>query len=334
MNIILPVAGKGTRLRPHTHSKSKCLIRVAGKTVLEHILDSLHDIPGEKKYIFVTDRDNGDSVRYFMETKFPSLSCTFAEQTERLGPAHAVWLAADSVNRSEDLLIVFNDTICFTELSDIGSLCSGYDGLIFSKEVENPERFGVSIIKDGIIADMIEKPDVPVSNLAQVGLYYMKDGRRFLEYVERIIREGKTVKGEFYLPEVFKTMIREGHRFGAPLVREWLDCGVPETLLETNRILLGRMPVSSKINKSNIIVPPVFIDEDADVMNSVIGPNVSIGSNCEIRNSIIRNTIVNSNSLISDAILTDSLIGESVVLKGKAKQLNVGDNSQLIWGEL
>jgi glucose-1-phosphate thymidylyltransferase len=230
MKVILPVAGKGTRLRPHTHTKPKSMVRVAGKTVLEHVMASIGRIKVDE-VIFITD-ENGDIIADFVRKQYPKIPSSFIVQNERLGPAHAVWLAEPRIEAGDEVLVVFNDTLFVTDLTRIPRLCDGLDGLIYSKEVEDYKRFGVNVMKDGVIVDMVEKPDTPVSRLAQVGLYYLRDGRAFMKYLHLAIERKLTVKGEYYLPEVFKLMIADGMKLGAPEIDEWLDCGKPETLLE------------------------------------------------------------------------------------------------------
>ena len=325
MKIILPVAGKGTRLRPHTHTRAKSLVQVAGKTVLEHIISRLIPL-GAKEYIFITD-ENGSQIEEFMKRKFPELPCTYTVQKERLGPAHAVALAAPRIEQGDDVLVVFNDTIFVTELERIGELAADCDGLIYSKEVEDYQRFGVNVLKDGFIVDMVEKPDTPVSRLAQVGLYYLKNGPRFMEYIEQTIAAGETVKGEYYLPSVFMRMIRDGIKFRAPEIDAWLDCGKAETLLETNRYLLqGRSHCHGEMTDT-VLIEPVHIGEGATVRNSILGPNVSIAPGCVIEESIIRDSIINADSEVRDMILTGTLLGDSVRLIGSPRKMNIGDHS-------
>ncbi len=325
MKIILPVAGKGTRLRPHTHTRAKSLVQVAGKTVLEHIITRLLPLQGEE-YVFITD-ENGAQIEEFMQRKFPGLPCSYIVQKERLGPAHAVALAAPRIVKGDDVLVVFNDTIFVTDLSRIPDLCAECDGLIYSKEVEDYQRFGVNVVKEGLIVDMVEKPDTPVSRLAQVGLYYLRDGSLFMEYLHRTIRAGETVKGEYYLPSVFMRMIGDGLRFRAPEIDAWLDCGKPETLLETNRYLLeGRHHSHGEVIDS-VLIEPVHIGEGATVRNCILGPNVSIASGCLIEESILRDTIVNADSEVSNMILTETLLGDKVRLVGSPRKMNIGDHS-------
>jgi glucose-1-phosphate thymidylyltransferase len=325
MKVILPVAGKGTRLRPHTHTKAKSLVHVAGKTVLEHIITRLESLQ-VSEYLFITD-ENGQQIEDFMQRKFPELKCRYFVQQDRLGPAHAVALASPAVNNEEDLLVVFNDTIFVTDLTRIPELCEGADGLIYSKEVEDYQRFGVNVVQDGRIVDMVEKPDKPISRLAQVGLYYLKDGSGFIDYIQQTIQAGETVKGEYYLPSVFMRMIADGKTLRAPEIDSWLDCGKPETLLETNRFLLrGRHHVHGIVENS-VLIEPVHIEEGAFVKNSVLGPNVSVAAGSRIEKSIISDSIINAENKVTNMVLDQSLLGDVVCLVGSPRRMNIGDHS-------
>ncbi len=325
MKVILPVAGKGTRLRPHTHTKAKSLVHVAGKTVLEHIVSRLAVLPVDE-FIFIVD-ENGGQIEEFMARKFPGLVCSYLIQTERKGPAHAVWLAAPRVRVGDDLLIVFNDTIFDADLSLISSLCSDCDGLIYSKEVVDYQRFGVNVLKDGQIIDMVEKPDTPISRLAQVGLYYLKDGNRFMSYLANTIEAGDLVKGEYYLPAVFMRMIKDGCRLKAPEIDAWLDCGKPETILETNAYLLkGRHHIHGDTYNC-VFIEPVHIERGVTVRDSILGPNVSVAKGSVIERSIIRDSIINGDTLVRNMVLTDTILGDSVQLISTARRMNIGDHS-------
>ncbi len=326
MKIILPVAGKGTRLRPHTHTKAKSLVHVAGKTVLEHIVERVLTIDAEE-LIFIID-DNGSQIERFMEQNFPDLNCSYIVQKERLGPAHAVALASPRISAGDEVLVVFNDTIFVTDLAKIPELCADCDGLIYSKEVEDYQRFGVNVVSNGYIVDMVEKPDTPVSRLAQVGLYYLKDGRGFMAYLEQTIAAGDTVKGEFYLPAVFMRMIRGGIKFCAPEINAWLDCGKPETLLETNRYLLtGNQVGCAGTIENTVIIEPVSIAAGATVRGSIIGPNVSVATGCLIEASIVEDSIINVDCRVQSMTLTESILGDAVQLIGSPRRMNIGDHS-------
>ena len=325
MKIILPVAGKGTRLRPHTHTKAKSLVHVAGKTVLEHIISRL-EVLNVDEFIFITD-ENGKQIEDFMAARFPGMNCTYIVQKERLGPAHAVALAAPRIKDGDDVLVVFNDTIFVTDLERISHLCDDCDGLIYSKEVEDYQRFGVNVVRGGYIVDMVEKPDTPVSRLAQVGLYYLKDGKGFMAYLEQTIAAGEKVKGEYYLPSVFMRMIQDGRRFRAPELDAWLDCGKPESLLENNRYLLrGRHHAHGEVVNS-VLIEPVHIERGAVVRGSILGPNVSVAAGSVVEESIIRDAIINADSKVRDIILHSSILGDSVTLIGSPRRMNIGDHS-------
>lgn len=325
MKVVLPVAGKGTRLRPHTFTKPKSLVRVAGKTVLQHVIDGLAKVNVEE-YIIITDK-NGNIIKQFVDEHYPDVKATYVTQTELLGPAHAVSLASPRIFDGDDVLVVFNDTLFVTDLTRISTLCKDLDGLIYSKEVEDYKRFGVNVMQDGVIVDMVEKPDQPISKLAQVGLYYMKNGRQFMDYINLAIQKDLRTKGEFYLPEVFKLMIKDGLKLGAPEIEEWLDCGKPETLLSTNKFLLERATGNHIFIEGNVIIPPVSIHPSAEVKHSVIGPYVSIAENCKIQASIIQDSVVNPNSILHNVMLDHSLIGDAVELTGQSQRMNIGDNS-------
>lgn len=325
MKILLPVAGKGTRLRPHTHTKAKSLVHVAGKTVLEHIISRLIHLDVDE-YMFITD-ENSAQIREFMEQKFPSLPCRYIVQNEQKGPAHAVFLADAFIGKDDDLLIVFNDTIFDADLSCIAHLCADCAGLIYSKEVADYGRFGVNVVRDGFITAMVEKPDTPVSKLAQVGLYYLKDGPTFMKYLKQTIMAKDMVNGEYYLPPVFMRMIKDGHTFKAPEIDAWLDCGKPETLLETNSyLLLGRHHIHGS-SIDSVLIEPVHIEKGAVVRGCVLGPNVSVAAGSVIESSIVKNSIINSESLIKNMILQDSILGDAVHLVSSARRMNIGDHS-------
>jgi len=325
MKVILPVAGKGTRLRPHTHTKAKSLVQVAGKTVLEHIVSRLLPL-GVDEFIFITD-ENGGQVMEFMDRRFPDLHCRYIIQKDRKGPAHAVSLARPRIKPGDDVLIVFNDTIFVADLTRIPELCAECDGLIYSKEVEDYQRFGVNVLDGQYIVDMVEKPDTPVSRLAQVGLYYLKDGLAFMRTIEETIEAGEMVKGEYYLPSVFMRMIRQGAKLRAPQIDAWLDCGKPETLLETNRYLLRSDDQGDGEAINSVIIPPVHIEKGAIVRNSIVGPHVSVAAGSVVEQSIVMDSIINGDSEVRNMLLNGSILGDSVHLFGALRRMNIGDHS-------
>jgi glucose-1-phosphate thymidylyltransferase len=328
MKVIVPVAGKGTRLRPHTHTKPKSLVRVAGKPILGHLIDRLRSLSMEE-LILVIDPDEAKeaSIREFLETTAP-VPVRYVRQTELKGPAHAIFLAREHIDG--DVLIVFNDTLFDADLSQI----EGHqgDGLIWVREVEDPRRFGLVELKDNRIVRLVEKPEVPPSNLAMIGMYYLKDGPGLMARIDRVMREGRTVKGEFYLPDPLQLMLDEGYRIEAAPVQGWYDCGTIEALLDTNRVLLenGHQKVSA--TSDSVIIPPVCIEEGAHIRRSVVGPYVSVAAGAAIENSIIHDSIINAGASVQDTLLQRSLIGEHAMVKGGYKRLNVGDSSAVQGG--
>jgi glucose-1-phosphate thymidylyltransferase len=323
MKVIVPVAGKGTRLRPHTHTKPKSLVRVAGKPILGHLIDRLRSLSMEE-LILVIDPDEAKeaSIREFLETTAP-VPVQYVRQTELKGPAHAIFLAREHIDR--DVLIVFNDTLFDADLSQIERHQG--DGMIWVREVEDPRRFGLVELNGNRIVRLVEKPEVPPSNLAMIGMYYLKDGPGLMARIDRVMREGRTIKGEFYLPDPLQLMLDEGYQIEAAPVQGWYDCGTIETLLDTNRVLLenGHQKVSATCD--SVIIPPVCIEEGAHIRRSVVGPYVSIASGAAVENSIIHDSIINAGAIVQEALLRRSLIGEQALVKGGYKRLNVGDSS-------
>jgi glucose-1-phosphate thymidylyltransferase len=292
------------------------------------LIDRLRSLSMEE-LILVIDPDEAKeaSIREFLETTAP-VPVQYVRQTELKGPAHAIFLAREHIDG--DVLIVFNDTLFDADLSQIERHQG--DGLIWVREVEDPRRFGLVELKDNRIVRLVEKPEVPPSNLAMIGMYYLKDGPGLMARIDRVMREGRTVKGEFYLPDPLQLMLDEGYRIEAAPVQGWYDCGTIEALLDTNRVLLenGHQKVSA--TSDSVIIPPVCIEEGAHIRRSVVGPYVSVASGAAIENSIIHDSIINAEASVQDTLLQRSLIGEHAKVKGGYKRLNVGDSSAVQGG--
>lgn len=323
MKLILPIAGEGTRLRPHTHTIPKALIQVGSKPIIAHILDEIHSAIAIEEIIFIVGR-LGEKVKNYIKEHY-NIKATYIEQTERLGLGHAVFLAKDRFNRWDPTLIVYGDTIFNANLKEA---IREVDGCIGVKEVEHPRRFGVAEVEKGVIKRLVEKPQNPASNLALVGVNYIKNTKLLFTSLEWMIKEGKKTKGEFQLTDAFQLMIEEGARLETFMVDEWYDCGKPETLLLTNRHVLEKNSYYEE-GKETIILPPVYIHPTARVRKSVIGPYVSISENASIVSSIIKDSIIGRNAYIEGLVLTSSIIGEHAVCKGTFKHLNVGDSSSV-----
>lgn len=322
MKVIIPTAGLGTRLRPHTYSKPKPLVSVAGKPVLGHILDTLSTLPIDE-LIFITGY-LGDQIEDYVRTHY-DIPARFIEQQELKGQAHAVYLAHDVV--SGPTLILYVDTIFDADLSILENLQA--DGAIFVKEVEDPRRFGVTFIENGRISKLVEKPDTDISRLAMIGLYYVKDARWLMRSIEQMMEQNVQTKGEYYLTDALQLMINDGANFIAESVRVWEDCGTAATVLETNRYMLDNGSASSQEIPGSIIIPPVYIDASATVANSIIGPYTTIAANATVRDSIIRDSIINQSAMVQSAALSGSLVGDAAVVYGEFRTLNVGDASEI-----
>lgn len=321
MKVIVPVAGIGTRLRPHTHSIPKPLLEVAGKPVLSHVLDPTLALNPEE-LIFVVGY-KGEDIESFVKENY-SFHSKFVYQDKLLGLGYALDLALAEVG-DDPVLIVLGDTIIE---SDLGKLVEAGDNVLGLMQVGDPSRFGIAEVKDGVVVKLEEKPENPESNLALIGLYYFRNPNRLKWALEEIIRSGKTTKGEIQLTDALELMISEGVQFHTYEVQGWYDCGKKETLLDSNSRLLMKGGTPEPIEGS-LLVPPVYIAADATITNSIIGPNVSISSGTAVENSIIRNSIIGSQSSIVNVVLDDSLIGNKVNINGESRTLNIGDSSEI-----
>jgi len=331
MKVVIPLAGFGTRLRPHTYTKPKPLVNVAGKPVLGHILDKLVELKVEE-IIFIVGY-LGEQIQDYVEAQY-SFKARYVEQKEMLGQAHAIFLARDFL--PGPTLIIFVDTIFETDLSDLGQ--TDGDGVVYVKPVEDPRRFGVAVVEGGRIVRLIEKPTTMEHNLAIVGLYYIRHTPRLMEAVEQLMERGIMIGGEYYLADALQLMINDGARLIARPVDVWKDCGKPETVLETNRYLLAQThghgeQATQALIEDSLLIPPVHIDPTARIFHSIVGPYVTIAPRCEVRNSVIRDSIIDEGAHIADTMLEQSLIGKEALVKGRYQKLNVGDSSSVDLGQ-
>ncbi|MBM4429630.1 MAG: nucleotidyltransferase [Chloroflexi bacterium] len=322
MKVIIPLAGFGTRLRPHTYTKPKPLISVAGKPVLGHILDKLIGLDIEE-IIFIVGY-LGDQIRDYVTANY-HFPARYIEQKELKGQAHAIYLAKEHM--SGPVLIIFVDTIFETDLARLAQ--ESADGILYVKEVVDPRRFGVVVTDSGFITRLVEKPVTPVSNLAVIGLYYVKDSPMLIDCIADLIGKDIRTQGEYFLADAFQLMIDRGARFIARTVEVWEDCGKPETVLHTNRYLLEHGGAQEIATDNSVLISPVHIAESAVIKDSVIGPYVSVAEGATIVRSIIRDSIINEGAYIADANLSQSLIGRDANVRGSAQRLNVGDSSQV-----
>ncbi len=319
---IVPVAGAGTRLRPHTHTTPKALLLVAGKPILGHILDQLKTARPERVILVIAPGPQGERIREYAASR-SDLQIECVVQPEPLGLGHAVYQAKSAAG-SGPLLIVLGDTIVQAEIGEFVRNGSR----IGVREVSDPGRFGIATIRGDRIVDLVEKPEVPASNLALVGLYYVANGGGLFECLDTLVREGRTTRGEVQLTDALELLLKRGEELRPFPVEGWYDCGKTETLLETNRALLDLLatPVS---REGVVVLPPVALDPTADVSASVIGPHVSIGPHAKVRRAVVRNSIVNQGATVEDMLLEGSVVGENAVVRGAYQRLNVGDSSEV-----
>ncbi len=323
MKAIIPAAGIGTRLRPHTYTLPKALLYVAGKPIISHILDDV--VPLAPSSIVLIVGYKGELIEQFVRAKYPQVKVDFVFQEERRGIGHAVDLTRKVADTDEPLLIVLGDTIIKTDLKKVVAQKTNILGV---KEVEDPRRFGVAEVKGGRIVRLVEKPAEPASNLALVGLYYLRDGKGLFAAVREIIERNITTNNEYQITDALQLMIDRGAEFAPFGIDEWFDCGKPEAMLETNRKLLKNGPSTPPIEGS-IVIPPVSISPGAEIVNSIIGPYVSIAERCVIHSSVVRDSVIAEGASVTDALLESSLIGANAVIRGGFKKLDVGDSSEI-----
>jgi glucose-1-phosphate thymidylyltransferase len=326
MKVIIPLAGKGTRLRPHTHITPKPMLKVAGKPVMQYVLDDVNALGNVEQIIYITGHLK-EKVEAFARaaTSIPSV---FIEQAVQDGTAGAIALARAHVD--QPVLIVFVDTIFDADLSAVNR--SDADGIIWVKEVEDYQRFGVVVTDDnGHMTRIVEKPDTPISRRANIGLYYIRNWQLLYEGIEHVLRQPKN-KGEYYLTDAFQYMIDHGARIDVVDVEGWYDAGKVETLLDTNRAMLerghARMPAGIDGNGTTI-VPPVYIEDGVTCRNATVGPNVSLGAGSRVENATLSDTLVGEGSTITDSTLARSLVGDHAVISGVRGTVTVSDHSEV-----
>jgi glucose-1-phosphate thymidylyltransferase len=322
MRVVIPVAGLGSRLKPHTYSTPKVLINVGGKPILGHILDKIQE-EGVTKVTFVIGH-LGEMIKEYVSSNYKSLHADFIEQQEMEGLGHAIYMAIPTFDE-EKIFIVLGDTIFDVNLKQLFK--SNYSSLGV-KQVDDPRRFGVAVMDDGFIRKLVEKPQTPVSNLALVGMYYITNKDSLIKSLNQLVERDIRTKGELQLTDALQLMIDNGEKVTTFPVDGWYDCGKPETLLSTNQWLLDQKSVSKKF-ENVVINRPVFIADDAEIKNSVIGPYTTIDKGCVIEDSIIKNSLIGSNAVVKKGLLENSIIGNNSVIKGTFKRLNSGDSSEI-----
>jgi glucose-1-phosphate thymidylyltransferase len=326
MNIVIPMAGLGTRLRPHTWSKPKQLVSVAGKAVLGHVFDTFATVPEPDKIELINIVGYlGEQIEAYMKENYPHVKAHFVTQEDPRGQSHAIYLARQYLHGP--MLMVFADTLLETDLSFLAHETA--DAVAWVKPVPDPRRCGVAMVgADGWVTQLIEKPKDVSNNLAVVGFYYFKSSEALLSAIEEQMRRDIQLKGEYYLADAVNIMLERGLKMRVEKVDVWLDAGTVEALLETNHYLLehGRDNSVLAAQRSGVVViPPVFVHPSAKIVNAVIGPHASIGAECCVLGSIVRNSILEDGAHVTDVILKNSLIGRQAQIQRRAMVVNAGD---------
>jgi glucose-1-phosphate thymidylyltransferase len=325
MKVIIPLAGKGTRLRPHTHVTPKPMLKVAGKPVMSYVMDDVKKLGDVEQVVYITGHLKEKVEEYARATY--GIPSVFVEQLVQDGTAGAVALARPYVD--QPVLIIFVDTIFDADLSIVHS--TDADGIIWTKEVEDYQRFGVVVTDaEGNMTKIIEKPSTPVSKRANIGLYYIRNWKLLYEGIDHVLTRPKN-KGEYYLTDAFQYMIDKGAKLKVVDVEGWYDAGKLDSLLETNRAMLerGHARRPATLDAGARIVEPVYIEDGVTITNSTVGPNVSVGRGTVIDGSTLRDTIVGDASVIRRSALANSLIGDATVVEGLEGEATIGDHSEV-----
>ncbi len=337
LKIFIPTAGWATRVRPQTWSKPKPLVGVAGRTTLDHLLDTFRSVPSPEtaEYVIILGPHLGEAqIPPYMKEHYPDYRVHYVVQSVMRGQSDALWQAREYL--AGPMIMCFSDTLIETDFSFLAN--ENADGVAWVKAVPDPRRFGVvEVDKNGWVTRLIEKPASLENNRVVVGCYYFREGRELASAIEEQLKRRKSLKGEYFLTNAINIMIERGAKIRTQSIEVWLDLGTIETTLETNRYLLehGRDNTKSIDRKNVRILPPVFIHESATIKNSTIGPNASIGADCRITNSRVEDSILETGVVLDAAALKGSFIGRQARVQGRAAEstpmvLNIGDNSSVV----
>jgi len=331
LKIFIPMAGWGTRMRPHTWSKPKPLVSVAGKTMLEHVIGMFETVPNRNiEFVLIVGPYLGElQVPPFVKEKYPEMKVHFVVQNEMKGQSHALWVASEFMHGPA--IICFSDTLIETDFSFLSDETA--DVVAWVKPMPDPRRFGVAMVDNkGWVTHFIEKPESMENNLVAVGCYYFKNAEKLLSAIEEQMENKLTTKGEYFLTDSITFMIKSGAKVRIHKVDSWLDTGTIESTLETNTYMLDHGHDNSEEAAQRAdtkVIPPVFIHPSANVEASVIGPHVSIGPDCKVQSCVIRNTILDEGAEVTDSVLDGSFIGREAKVEGHPTRVNMGDNSDV-----
>ncbi|WP_205501446.1 sugar phosphate nucleotidyltransferase [Rufibacter psychrotolerans] len=328
MKALIPVAGMGARLRPHTHTQPKALVPIAGKAMLGHIIERLQ-ATGITQFVFVIGY-LGEKIMHYVQRKYPHIQAEFVVQQPREGLGHALWAARETFRHEQDLLIQLGDTIVDVDLQQ---LFAAEHTTLAVKMVKTPTLFGIAELDaEGFITKVVEKPKIPKSNFALVGLYKINNPANLAEALEHIIAQDIRTQNEYHLTDALMHMIQSGEKMVPLTVDHWFDCGRKDTLLQANATLLNRPEFKRTEHldfPNTIIIPPVSIGKGVHISNSIVGPNVAIGEGAILNYTIVRNSIIGGYAELGYAVLEDSLVGSDSALKGLSQRLNIGDSTEI-----
>jgi glucose-1-phosphate thymidylyltransferase len=323
MDVIFPVAGLGTRLRPQTWSKPKPLVSVAGKPMFEHVMDRI--LPVEpSKLVFITGY-LGDQLEDWARATYPDIELAFVEQPEMLGQTDAIVRTRDICH--DDALILFPDALFEADFSTLEGVDA--DGVVFTKIVDDPSSLGVTLVENGFITKLIEKPSEPVSNQATVGIYYFRDVQSLYAAIDDQMRLGIKTKGEYFIADAIQLMIDSGKRFTTSNIDVFEDCGNADSLLHTNQYLLKLNPPSPAQRPGSVIIPPSFVDSTASIENAIIGPFASVGQGAIIKDAVVRDSVIEANAFVTSVVLEHSVVGRSASIAGTPYEFNVADSTKV-----
>jgi glucose-1-phosphate thymidylyltransferase len=335
MQIIIPMAGKGKRMRPHTLTTAKPLIPVAGKPIVQRLVEDITKVCGQKvnEIAFIIGPDFGAEVEQNLIKVAESQGAkgSIFYQDVALGTAHAIMCAKDAIKGKT--VVAFADTLFKADFI----MDTEQEGVIWVQKIEDPSQFGVvKLNNNGVITDFVEKPTTFVSDLAIIGIYYFKDGDYLKRELQHLLDNNITEKGEYQLTNALENMKAKGTKFMPGQVTEWLDCGNKNATVYTNQRVLefdkGKPHLKEKNikNTNSIIIEPCFIGENVELTNTIVGPHVSIGANTQIKNSILQNCIIQKDAKINSANVSNSILGIGAEVTGKALDLSVSDYTQII----
>lgn len=328
MKAVLPVAGAGVQLRPLTYTQPKPLLPVAGKPIISFAMEQLLGA-GIRDFVFIIGY-LGEKIKNFLENNYPDVKMQFVQQEERLGAAHAIYTAHDVIDPEDEIIVFFGDVIID---KDVKEFVDHPESCLGVKRVATPWEFGiVEFDEQGRVVKLVEKPRIPKSDMAMVGVYKIKQAGSLLKAIEYRLKHKLATNKEYPITDSLMQMLEWGARFDTIQVNNWYDCGKKEVLLETNAIFLEREGYAYRdpgIFDNSIIIHPVSIGPNCVITNSIIGPHVTIGANTKIDHSVVKNSIIGNYASLREVILMKSIIGNDTSVTGLRHSLNIGDNTEI-----